>query len=477
MHSLPQDTASLWQNIVATLGKDPEVGDYGLDSYISRLQLIEDTGTTVILGFPSDLMIAWVEVNYIHCIAKALEEILGAPRCIEFTPLFEQAEGVTSSLDKAKTAPLHAGDFAMSQPRPATEAPRPKKAKKVRKQRYSSTGLNAEFTFENFVIGPNSEFAHATAQAVVDRKSYVNNPLFIHSGSGLGKTHLLHAIGNAIVAQNDGRNVLYVTSEEFTNSYIDVMTNKSESIATFRRKYRKVDVLLIDDVQFMARKEKTQKEFHHTFDALMKEGKQIVLSADCPASEISTMDQRLRARFDQGMAVSVARPDHATRLAILQNKRAHWKSTLLSDELLEFLAQNISSSVRHLEGALTRMAIFASFGQQQPSINDARNQLQDMLHIDQQQVNIQDVQRRVAEAFDLRVSDLTGRRRTAHIAQSRQVAMYLSRRLTERSLQDIGDAFGGRDHGTVIHAHRKIERQLLEDNSLRELVTRVSNSF
>ncbi len=455
----------LWERIVEDMRIHEKVGEYGFNNYISQLSLKQDTGTTLLIEYPEDVLITWVEINYSQNIINSAARVLDAARQIEF---------VSDSSEQSET---------LSSPSELISEPASNIKPKVRTKRRSSresqnSGLNADYRFDNFVVGPNCEFAYAAAQTIVNNESRQYNPLFIHGGSGLGKTHLLQAIGNAIIAQNEQKKVLYVTSEDFTNAYIDAMSKKGDAISAFRRKFRRADVLLIDDVQFLARKEKTQEEFFHTFNALFASGKQIVLSADCSASEIRTMDSRLTSRFDQGMAVRISKPSLESRLAILRHKRKQWKSDMVSDEILNFLADNITCSVRRLEGALTRAAIYASFAQRQPNLEEIRVQLRDLLQEDNmRRVSIEDIQNRVAEAFDIKVSEINGRRRTANIAHPRQLAMYISRKCTELSLQDIGAAFGGRDHGTVIHAAKTIERKMEKDSSLRGLVERMSNSF
>ncbi len=461
----------LWTRIMDDMRLRGEVGAFGFEAFISKLSLRADTGTKLLLEYPAEMSLAWLELNYAEMIALSTTNVLQAARRIEFVTADSTTANSEQAEDAAKVAPVDAS-------RPATNSgvknARPKNGTKARPRALYNSGLNEDYRFDNYVVGDSNAFAHAAALAVARKDARRYNPLFIHGASGLGKTHLLQAIGNAIRERDENTQVLYVTSEDFTNAYIDALAKKGEALTAFRRKYRKADVLLIDDVQFLARKDKTQDELFHTFNALFASGKQIVLSADCPASEITRMDERLTSRFEQGLVVSLAPPSLETRIAILRNKRKLWKSEYISDEVIDFLAQSITRSVRRLEGAFTRLATLASFSRRRTTVAEARMQLKDMLHEERgTQVTIEEIQRRVAAEFDIRLADINGRRRTANIAHPRQIAMYIARKHTESSLQDIGAAFGGRDHGTVIHAAKAIEQKLADDNSLRELVTRL----
>ena len=481
----------LWNAILTDARFQKSVGDYGMSEFFSRISLIQDTETHLVLQHPSDFPIAWIEVNYLDSIKEAAARLLCASREISFVAAAaDEAVLEDEEVSLASTATLQAptttdelplfslsalDESPSSSPSNANKsiAETPKKSRKK-----ETNNLNPNFTFENFVVGSNSEYAYTAATAVAEADEMLYNPLFIYGASGLGKTHLLHAIGNAIYAKNPSKRVLYITSEDFTNAYVDAMYKKGDALSTFRRKYRQADVLLIDDIQFLADKVKTQEEFFHTFNALFTSGKHIILSADCPSSEITALNSRLTSRFEQGMTVGVTLPPLETRMAILRYKRKMLKHNMVSDEVLNFLAKNITRSVRHLEGALTRVAVHASFTQTTPTVDDVRIQLKDLLQAEESQViTIKDIKVRVAEAFDVRVMDLDSRSRLAAIAHPRQIAMYLSRKHTEETLQEIGEAFGGRDHGTVIHATRPVEKKLRLDPSLRELVMRVSTSF
>lgn len=466
--------SKLWSAIKEDMRRQGNVGEYGFESYISQLTLKSDTGTKLVLEYPADMFIDWVETYYSNDIRNSAARVLDAARELEYVAAntAETAEATELALAMDEEEP----------PAPAIAAAPAADSKRTRRRSTRSvinSGLNADYTFDSFVVGSNSEFAVAAAKAVVNAPSRMYNPLFVHGASGLGKTHLLQAIGNAIQEKDSNTQVLYVTSEDFTNTYIDAISRQGDSLSNFRRKYRKADVLIIDDVQFLSQKGKTQEEFFHTFNALFASGKQIILSADCPAGDITKLDDRLTSRFEQGLTVALNVPDLETRIAILRKKRRMWKSTLISDEVINYLAKNITRSVRRLEGALVRLATFASFSQKSPSIQDARVQLNDLLKEEKTtgDVTIADIQRRVAEEFNIRVADINGRRRTANIAHPRQLAMFLARRHTQSSLQDIGAAFGGRDHGTVIHATKTIEEKMESTPAVRELVERLSASF
>ncbi len=462
---------AIWAQIAEDLRSVGSVGAYGFESYISKLRLLRDTGTKLILEYPQDIVFDWFEINYHDQIVNAAARVLNAARTIEYVAAGSDSPAETHEQPTAITAPCPA------------EANEKKAGTGKRRTRRSSSpinsGLNADYTFDGYVVGSNNEFAYAAAQAIVNNCDCKYNPLFVHGDSGLGKTHLLQAIGNAIQAKNEGTQVLYVTSEDFTNAYIEAISKKGDTLNAFRRKYRKADVLLIDDVQFMARAGKTQEEFFHTFNALFESGKQIILSADCPASNITNLESRLTTRFEQGLTVSLQAPDYETRMAILRQKlRRQWKSDLLSNEVLEFLAKNVTHSIRALEGALVRMTSYASFARRTITVADARIQLKDLLRQQRgSKVSVSEIQQRVADEFNIRLADINGRRRTAAIAHPRQVAMYLARKHTDTSLQDIGAAFGGRDHGTVLHASRTIEQKMKDDSELRAVVTRLAAAF
>jgi chromosomal replication initiator protein len=329
--------------------------------------------------------------------------------------------------------------------------------------------FNPKNTFDTFVVGNNNNFAYAAALAVSQAPGKSYNPLFLYGGVGLGKTHLLHAIGQHVVMHKKGARVAFLTSEKFTNEYIDGIQNNQ--LARFRKKYRQTDVLLIDDIQFLAGKERIQEEFFHTFNALHEGHKQIVLTCDRPASEIQNLEHRLVSRFEWGLVTDLQPPDVEMRLAILQ-KKAQIMGVQLSAEIMEFLANRIRTNIRRLEGALIRVASYAALTGKKLSLEMVEGLLREVLHEEgRYAINIETIQKKVAEHFDIRLADMTSKRRPENIAFPRQVAMFLSRQMTDTSLCAIGEAFGGRDHGTVLHACRLVKDRMEVDPNVRQVVS------
>jgi chromosomal replication initiator protein len=362
---------------------------------------------------------------------------------------------------------------ALPQALPATPPPEPDgKTAKPPSERNSAnhdTGFNPKNTFETFVVGNNNNFACAAAQAVAQAPGKSYNPLFLYGGVGLGKTHLLHAIGQHVAAHKKSARVAYLSSERFTNEYIEGIQNNQ--LARFRKKYRQTDVLLIDDIQFLAGKERIQEEFFHTFNALHEARRQIVLTCDRPASEIANLEQRLVSRFEWGLVTDLQPPDVEMRLAILQ-KKAQLMNAHLPEDIMNFLANRIRTNIRRLEGALIRVHSFASLTGKKLSVEVVEGLLREMLNEEgRYSVNIEVIQKRVAEHFDIRLADMTSKRRPESIAFPRQVAMFLARQMTDSSLSAIGEAFGGRDHGTVLHACRLVKDRMEVDASVRQVVS------
>lgn len=329
--------------------------------------------------------------------------------------------------------------------------------------------FNPKNTFDTFVVGNNNTFAHAAALAVAQAPGKSYNPLFLYGGVGLGKTHLLHAIGQFVAGHKKNARVTYVSTEKFTNEFIDAIQNSQ--LVRFRRRYRQTDVFLIDDIQFLAGKERIQEEFFHTFNTLHDAHKQIVLTCDRPASEIQNLEQRMVSRFEWGLVTDMQPPDVETRLAILR-KKEKVMGVELSEEILNFLAQRIRTNIRRLEGALVRVASFSALTGKKLTLEVVEGLLREVLHEEGRfTISIEIIQKKVAEHFDLRLADMASKRRPENIAFPRQIAMYLARQLTESSLNTIGEAFGGRDHGTVLHACRLVKDRMQVDPQVRQVVS------
>src|SRR5690625_2866447 len=338
--------------------------------------------------------------------------------------------------------------------------------------------LNPKYTFDTFVVGAANRFAHAASLAVAEAPAKSYNPLFVYGGVGLGKTHLMHAIGHYVLEHHPDKNVMYLSSEKFTNEFINsIMENKAEN---FRNKYRNVDILLVDDIQFLAGKEQTQEEFFHTFNTLHEENKQIIISSDRPPKEIPTLEDRLRSRFEWGLITDITPPDLETRIAIL-NKKAKAEGLDIPNEVMLYIANQIDTNIRELEGALIRVVAYSSLINQDIDATLAADALVDIIPSRKpKMITVQGIQEIVAEKYNIKLEDFAARKRTRSIAFPRQIAMYLSRQLTDLSLPKIGEEFGGRDHTTVIHAFDKISELIKEDTNFEkdidELIEKIKNN-
>ena len=405
-------------------------------------------GNNVTLEAANEFSGVWLKDNYLSLLQDAFAIAAGRQLQVKF----KIAAGNTPAPSAPAPAPVK------------TKAPEPAHER----QTNSELHFNPKNTFESFVVGNNNNFSYAAALAVAQAPGKSYNPLFLYGGVGLGKTHLLHAIGQHVSGNKKGARVAYLSSEKFTNEYIDGIQNNQ--LAKFRKKYRQTDVLLIDDIQFLAGKERIQEEFFHTFNALHESHKQIVLTCDRPASEIQGLEHRLVSRFEWGLVTDLQPPDVEMRLAILQ-KKAQAMGVTLSDDIMNFLANRIRTNVRRLEGALIRVASYASLTGKKLSIEVVEGLLREVLHEEGRfSINIEVIQKKVAEHFDIRLADMTSKRRPENIAFPRQIAMYLSRQMTESSLNTIGEAYGGRDHGTVLHACRLVKDRMEVDANVRQIV-------
>lgn len=336
--------------------------------------------------------------------------------------------------------------------------------------------LNPRYTFETFVVGQNNRFAHAAALAVAESPATAYNPLFLYGGVGLGKTHLMQAIGHRVASTKPNVKILYITSEMFTNELINAI--RDDKTLSFRNKYRSIDILMVDDIQFIAGKESTQEEFFHTFNALYEANKQIVLSSDRPPKEIPTLEERLRSRFEWGLTADIQPPDFETRIAILK-KKAEISELNVKDEILSFIAAKITSNIRELEGALIRVIAYASLNNSEIDISLVDHVLKDLFTPEKDRINIslELIKKLTAEYYSVRIEDMSAKIRTKEIANARQVAMYLAREFTDASFPKIGEEFGGRDHTTVLHAYEKIKSAIKEDREVAEAVRNISDAI
>ncbi len=339
---------------------------------------------------------------------------------------------------------------------------------------YNKSNLNPKYTFDSFVVGENNRFAHAAALAVSEAPGTAYNPLFLYGGVGLGKTHLMHAIGNEILKNNRNASILYVTSEKFTNHLI--CSIKEQKMEEFRNKYRNIDVLLIDDIQFFAGKERNQEEFFHTFNALHEAGKQIILSSDRPPRDIQPLEDRLRTRFEWGLIADISNPDYETRMAILQ-KKVQLDGLIIDNEILSNIATKINTNIRELEGVLNRLVAMATLKHQPFSIALSEDAIADVVHNKEKVLSIEYIQDVVAKYFNISVADLKGSRRSSDVVFPRQIAMYLCKNVAQVSYPKIGQAFGKRDHSTVMHACEKIETDMKENSNTKLIVETVKNSL
>jgi chromosomal replication initiator protein len=451
-------TESLWKEILGdfrnTLSKDIYA------NWFESIQAVTDEIGTLELRASNEFSRIWLEDNYLDLIREKANNLAGEEIMVRITT--SENEPVLNPRS-SQSGLQSAQSPGQSRAQGMQEAPRPANVRK------SLSYLNPRNTFENFIVGPSNQLAHAASTAVAASPGSAYNPLFVYGDTGLGKTHLMHAIAHAIQIGNPDAKVVYLSCEKFTNNFLRAI--RENSLDAFRRLYRKVDVLLIDDIQFLEGKERTQEEFFHTFNELFESQRQLCLSSDRPASEITKLESRLISRFQWGMVTDIQPPDLETRTAILKKKALAMGFDLISEEVLQYLASRITRNVRRLEGALIKVGTYARLLRQTVTVRKAEELVQDILHEEvQQQITIERIQRKVTEVYDLRMSDMQNRRRPSHIAFPRQVAMYLSRLLTHHPLKEIGEAFGGRDHGTVIHAVKTVENMMEQDEKVRNSI-------
>jgi len=449
-HQIELTAESLWSEVAGRLRGSLNDTTYG--TWFGEVTGLELSDACFVLGVPNDFTRDWIEGHFRGLIGAAIRDVTGADRPIELR--------VTAGATPAVPGLEDDGD--------ETVAPAPVVIERI-PGRPESGGFNAKYTFDSFVIGSSNRFAHAAALAVAEAPAQAYNPLFIYGGTGLGKTHLLQAVAQYVSEHTSDLTVRYVTSETFMNDFINSLRDKR--IEGFKQRYRTYDVLMIDDVQFFEHKERIQEEFFHTFNSLYEAGSQIVMSSDRPPRDIATLEERLRSRFEWGLITDIQPPDLETRIAILRKKVKTDGIHISDPQVLTFIASRVSTNIRELEGALTRVVAFSSLTGRAMSVELSQDVLKDVFpQGEAAEVSIKRIQDLVAERFNLSLEELCGDRRSQNIVYPRQVAMYLSRELTDSSLPRIGKEFGGRDHTTVIHANSKIARLIREDRSVYNLV-------
>ncbi len=429
----------VWNNSLLKI--EEKVGNNIVELWFKPIRLSQVKEQQITIDIPNRFFKDWIEDNYPDIIAESIDVVLGYP----VTVRYRIGEKIDPDVKKM--------DMRLEN----------------RRQRLASKGihLNPKYTFENFVIGPSNQFAQAAAKAVAETPGRAYNPLFIYGGVGLGKTHLINAVGNAVIDKRTEIIVIYVSAEQFTNEVVSAI--RHEKMGELKEKYRNVDLLLLDDIHFIANKTQTQEEFFHTFNALYEKQKQIVISSDRPPKEIGAVTDRLRSRFSMGLIADIQLPELETKVAIIL-KKAEMEKIKVSGDVAYYLASKVKSNIRELEGCLIRLGAQASLTGLPIDKEMAKNVLRDIIEEDDKPVTTDHIQRIVCEHFALKLADMKAKRRTKEVALPRQVAMYLSRQLTNMSLNDIGKGFGGKDHATVIYACKQIEDKRAKDETFNRMI-------
>ncbi len=453
------DAKQVWRAALGELQVSLSPANY--ETWLKDTLLIDVDGDRFCVAAPNGFAKDWLENRYRSLIAQTLARIVGYSVNVEFTVRELEEMGA------ATAAPIEAA--RLGNPRVRVEPGR------VGATEGGGVNLNSRYTFRTFIVGSANRLAHAASLSVAERPGEAYNPLFLYGGVGLGKTHLMHAIGNAVVARFQRKRVVYATSEKFTNDFITSI--QQGRIDDFRARYRKIDLLLIDDIQFIADKERTQEEFFHTFNAIHEDGKQIVLSSDRPPKQITTLEERLRSRFEWGLIADLTAPDLETRIAILRTK-AEEQGVRVDAEALEFIARKVVSNIRELEGALNRIVAYASMQGMPISVDLAQAVLSNVLYSPRKRaVTPERIAAAVSAYYDVELEALRGQKRDRAIVVPRQIAMYLMREETDVSLLRIGAELGGRDHSTVLHACRKIDQEAARNEELRRELAAVREAI
>ena len=427
-----KELEQIWKKILDDIYS--KVGESTYELWFSPLKLLEKKGSNLYIEIPNRFFKDWIEDNYPTIIKDSFERILG-----EIIDVIYVISGKVKDINHL-----------------------------TEKQKIINRGnLNPKYTFESFVVGPSNQFAHAAAKRAAENPGISYNPLFIYGGVGLGKTHLITAIGNYILDKNPNYIVCYIPSEQFTGEFVTAI--RHEKMQDFREKYRNVDVFIVDDIQFIAGKDSTQEEFFHTFNELYTKQKQIVISSDRPPMEISDITDRLRSRFGMGLIADIQPPEIETRLAILY-KKADIEGIKLPEDVAYFIASRVKSNVRELEGSLIKLCAYTALTKIPISLETAKHILKDLLPDENKPVTIEIIQKAVCEHVGIKLQDIKSRKRTKEISNARKIAMYVAKKLTNLSLAEIGAAFGGKDHATVIYACKQIENESLKDENLSKLI-------
>jgi chromosomal replication initiator protein len=443
-------TGNLWELVLSRI--ETKINRHSYYTWFKPTQFVSDRGGVLMVRVPNPVFREWLGKHYKAPIDEALHDVGAADRVLQFVT------EVTPNPPEPVLTPEELDEGTDSVPAPIT----------------GSSGLNARYTFDTFIVGSSNQFAHAAARAVAEAPSHSYNPLFIYGGVGLGKTHLMHGIGRYVLEHFPSTRLTYISAERFMNEMINAL--RYDRSMDFRERYRSVDVLLVDDIQFIAGKDGTQNEFFHTFNALHDAQKQIVISSDCPPSELQAIEERLRSRFEWGLIADIQPPDLETKVAILK-KKAEAEGLPLPDNVAIYIAGKIKSNVRELEGSLIRLVAYASLTAQQITLPLAQEVLRNVLSNDDKVVTIEMIQKYVADYYKLKVGDLRSRNNSKLVAIPRQIAMYLSKTLTHASLPDIGRAFGGKHHSTVIHSIRKVEEQRKRDQAFNTVINTMLDAF
>jgi len=441
---LKSQLSDIWKETLDLLEKD--LSKPSFETWFKSTELIAYYEDYLIISTPNIFAKDWLQNRYIDLIKSKLQFLLNHPVNIKFV-ISQQKEEALKNIKENNTNIINNNED------------------------YTDNHLNPKYTFDTFVVGNSNRFAHAASLAVAESVAKAYNPLFIYGGVGLGKTHLMHAIGHYVINNNKNAKVVYVSSEKFTNELIDGI--KDDKTADFRNKYRNIDVLLIDDIQFLAKKERTQEEFFHTFNALYEANRQIIISSDRQPKEIPTLEDRLRTRFEWGLITDIQSPDLETRIAILR-KKAQMENIDVDNDTMMYIADKIQSNIRELEGALIRVIAYSSLNNNVINLDLAIEALKEIIPLNKTRpITPELIQEIVSETFALKIDDLKSKKRTRSIAYPRQIAMYLCRELTDLSLPKIGEIFGGRDHTTVLHGYDKICSELKKDPSTQELINKI----